>query len=322
MRLREGLRVVRRADDEVQVGTDPRWAVRIGGLRPDEVAALVAVDAEAGHRTLPIGTERLREVAHQLDQAHLATSRTASRVRRGPGSYDVAAWDLVDGTGRERLARRAAAGVGVLGLGPTGLSAALHLAAVGVGTVLVDDDRPVRSLDVGPWGYRWEDVGVERTVVAARILRDVAPDVVLESTRVPDVLVVVEHGAADPVRAALLLSEGVPHLSVLVREVDVVVGPLVTRTGAPCLHCVELHHSDLDPAWGRVADAVARPAREGAEGAVLASVAGAVASAAVVDHLDTGAPLAASYEIGLPDAIPRRRDWAAHPSCGCAAQSS
>ncbi|MBN9375247.1 MAG: hypothetical protein J0I40_07635, partial [Cellulomonas sp.] len=41
MRLRTGLPVLRRGADEVQVGTDPRWAVRLTNLAPDEVEALV-----------------------------------------------------------------------------------------------------------------------------------------------------------------------------------------------------------------------------------------------------------------------------------------
>ena len=45
MRLRTGLRVLRRTATEVQVGTDPRWAVRLPGLTPAEADLLQAVDA-------------------------------------------------------------------------------------------------------------------------------------------------------------------------------------------------------------------------------------------------------------------------------------
>ena len=43
MRLRPGLRALRRGDGEVQVGTDPRWAVRLTGLTPDDVDTLVGL---------------------------------------------------------------------------------------------------------------------------------------------------------------------------------------------------------------------------------------------------------------------------------------
>jgi len=359
MRLREGLRVVRRSDTEVQVGTDPRWAVRITDLTPDEVAALLTADAvpgpsgadgsTAGRGALPTHTSRLRAIADQLVAAQLAHAATdgrpnarsdgrpgggidgrsdgrsdgwsVGRVLRGTGTADAQAWDLVDGTGRDRVAARAQQVVGVLGLGPTGTTVALALAASGVGTVLVDDARPVRSTDVGGCGYRWSDVGRQRDAVVARMVRDAAPRVAIESTRVPDLLVVVEHGATDPVRAADVLATGVPHLSVVVREADVVVGPLVVDGDGPCLRCLDLHRADADTAWPAVAEGLSRPARDGDEVGVLAGIAGGLAAAAALGFLDRNEPLAASYEVGLPDAVPRRRDWAVHPSCGCTAQS-
>src|SRR5690606_35179482 len=43
MRLRPGVRVLWRAPGEVQVGTDPRWALRLTGLLPAEERALGAL---------------------------------------------------------------------------------------------------------------------------------------------------------------------------------------------------------------------------------------------------------------------------------------
>lgn len=331
MRLREGLRVVRRSDTEVQIGTDPRWAVRVTDLTPDEVVALLAADGVPGpssavgsstaHHVLPTHTARLRTVCDQLVAAQLAEPAPAGRSVRGTGTADAQAWDLQDGSGRARVAARAQRVVGVLGLGPTGTTAAVTLAAAGVGTVLVDDARPVRSTDVGACGYRWSDVGRQRDTVVARMVRDAAPRAAVESSRVPDLVVVVEHGATDPVRAADVLATGVPHLSVVVREADVVVGPLVVDGDGPCLRCLDLHRADADPAWAVVADGLARPARDGDEVGILAGAAAATAAAAALAYLDRRAPLSATYEIGLPDALPRRRDWAVHPSCGCTAQS-
>ncbi|HWJ85288.1 MAG TPA: hypothetical protein VNR62_07665 [Cellulomonas sp.] len=369
MRLRDGLRIVRRSETEVQVGTDPRWAVRITGLTPDEVVALLAADERgpgttarrtsdpareppsgvrrppsarrlgAGGRPesrgddaqtadarpprpgeLPTHTDRLREICDQLVAAQLAEATTAGRAMRGTATADAHVWDLQDGSGQARVTARAQRTVGVLGLGPTGTTIAVTLAASGIGTVLVDDSRPVRSTDVGPCGYRWSDVGRERETVVTRMLRDTAPRVVVDGSQVPDLLVIVEHGATDPVRAADVLVTGVPHLSVVVREADVLVGPLVVDGGGPCLRCLDLHRADEDPAWPLVADALSRPAHDGDEVGVLAGSSASVAAAAVLAFLDRGEPLPATYEIGLPDAVPRRRDWAVHPSCGCTAQ--
>ena len=318
MRLREGLRVVRRAAGEVQVGTDPRWAVRITDLAPDEVAALVDAD-EPHHGALPAGTARLRDVAAQLATAHLTQPPGAERRLHGPAGADARVWDLHDGHGTARIARRAARTVGVLGLGPTGTTVAVTLAAAGIGTVLVDDSRPVRSADVGPCGFRWADVGRDREQVVTRLLRDTAPDVAVDADAEPDLLVLVEHGASDPVRAATLMAADVPHLAVVVREADAVVGPLVVAGAGPCLRCLDLRRAEIDAAWPAVADALSRPARDGTEPGVLAAAAGALAAAAALAFLDQDTRLTASYELDLADAVPRRREWAAHPSCGCTA---
>ena len=318
MRLREGLRVVRRSGSEVQIGVDPRWAVRIADLAPDEVAALVEAD-EPGRGTLPTTTRRLRDVAAQLAVAQLAEPPGAERRMNVPAMADARMWDLHAGDGRARIARRAGRTVGVLGLGPTGATVAVTLAAAGVGTVLVDDQRPVRSTDVGPCGFRWGDVGRDREQVVTRLLRDTAPDVVVDASSEPDLLVLVEHGASDTVRAATLMAADLPHLAVVVRDADVVVGPLVVAGAGPCLRCLDLRRSEVDDAWLTVADALSRPARDGAEPGVLATVAGSLAAAAVLAYLDNDARLTATYEMDLVDAVPRKREWAVHPSCGCTA---
>jgi len=318
MRLREGLRVVRRSDTEVQVGTDPRWAVRVTDLAPDEVESLVgADDGRAGE--LPTHTARLRAIAAQLAAAQLAEPRAAHRLPTGPAGADARMWHLIDADGPGRIQRRAERTVGVLGLGPTGATIATALAAAGVGTILVDDPRPVRSVDVGPCGFRWGDVGRARQQVVMRLLRDTAPAVVVDATTDPDILVLVEHGAADPVRAAMLVARELPHLAVVVRDADATVGPLVVAGDGPCLRCVDLRRADVDAAWPTVADGLSRPARDGAEPGVLAGAAGALAAATVLAYLDRGTRLAATYEIDLADAVPRRRGWAVHPSCGCTA---
>ncbi len=210
--------------------------------------------------------------------------------------------------------------VAVLGLGPTGLGLAVGLAAAGVGTVLLDDARPVRSVDVGVSGYRWADVGSVREQVGARILRDVAPHVATSAERRADVVVLVEDGASDPVRAPVLLSRGTPHLSVVVREASTVVGPFVVPGTGPCLRCLDLHRGDTDPAWPTTSDQL----RDGAtadEPGVVATVCAGVGTAAVLAHLDgaSGWAPGVTLEVAWPDAVPRRRVWAVHPECGCTA---
>ena len=302
MRLRTGLAVLRRGDDEVQVGTDPRWAVRLTGLTPPEVEALLARRLDAGPRTSAL--------ADELALAGLAVPDDAP---------DALAWGLL-GPGDEpaaRTRRREAACVGVVGLGLTGLGVAAGLAAAGIGAVLLDDERPVRAADVGAVGYRWSDVGRPRERAAARLLRDIAPAVDADGPATADVLVVVESGAADPARGERLVSLDVTHLSVVVREADIVVGPLVVPGAGPCLRCLDLHRTDLDPAWPLLLSQLA--GGDAAEPGPVATVAAGLAVAAVLGVVDGLAPVVGrAWEVGLPDAVPRERSWVPHPRCGCA----
>jgi hypothetical protein len=306
MRLRTGLPVLRRGAGEVQIGTDPRWAVRLTGLAPAEVDALVA-------RGLTTARPRLRALAEELALAGLAVPNET--IDGGPAAL---VWGLLrpDDDPSARARRRSDACVGVIGLGPTGLGIAAGLAAAGVGTVLLDDERAVRSIDVGAGGYRWSDVGRPREEAATRLLRDVSPAVEVDGGGNPAVLVVVEGAAADPARGERLVSLDATHLSVVVREADTVVGPLVVPGAGPCLRCLDLHRADVDPAWPLLLSQLvgADPAEPGP----VATVAAGLAVAAVLAVVDGQPPrLGSTWEIGLPDAVPRERSWAVHRRCGC-----
>jgi len=321
MRLRAGLRVLRRGTTEVQVGTDPRWAVRLTDLSPAESTLLIALDdgAQAPRSDDPI----LRLLA----DAHLSETGPRAQELRGPAGIDARSLSLLrpGGDGAAVVRARAGTVVGVLGLGPTGLGIAAGLASAGVGTVLLDDARPVRSTDVGPAGYRWTDVGSARVGVAARLLRDVAPHVSTESLRPPDLVVLVESDVADPVRGPALVTAGTAHLSVVVREADTLVGPLVVPGTGPCLRCLDLHRTDADPAWPVLLSQLrARRDPDGGEPAVTACVASGLATAAVLGHLDgmPTHPAGTVFEIAVPAAVPHRRAWAVHPECGCTALPS
>lgn len=328
MRLRAGLRVLRRTPTEVQVGTDPRWAVRLPDLTPAEADLLQAVDARTELSDLPrladgmVDPDRVRALVAALAEAGLTTDGRRRSVVHGAGAVDAEVWSLlrVDGNGADVVRARRDAVVAVLGLGPTGLGIAVGLAAAGVGTLLVDDERPVRSVDVGVCGYRWADAGSVREHVTARVLRDVSPHVSTVSDRSPDAVVLVEDGVADPGRGPVLVTGGVAHLDVVVREADTVVGPFVVPGAGPCLRCLDLHRGDADPSWPAVAAQLHAGGIADEAGPVAAVCAG-LAVAAVLAHLDRSPGLAPgiTFEVSSPDAVPRRRTWAVHPECGCTA---
>ncbi|NUU18278.1 thiamine biosynthesis protein ThiF [Cellulomonas humilata] len=329
MRLRAGLRVLRCTATEVQVGTDPRWAVRLTDLTAAEADLLGSVDPRTDLTALVSGAavggvdpERATVLVALLVDAQLTDQRSPVAALRGPASVDAEVWSLLraDGDGAGLVRARADRVVAVLGLGPTGLGIAVGLAAAGVGTLLLDDERPVRSSDVGGCGYRWSDAGSAREQVAARLLRDVAPHVSTATDRRPDLVVLVEDRVADPARGPALVSGATPHLGVVVREADTVVGPLVVPGKGACLRCLDLHRTDADGSWPSLVAQLSTGATPG-EPAVTAAVCAGIGAAAVLAHLDglVGLGPGVTYEVSLPDAVPRRRAWAVHPECGCTA---
>ena len=139
-------------------------------------------------------------------------------------------------------------------------------------------------------GYRWADVGLAREHVAARLLRDVAPHVSDGArTARPDVVVLVEDGVADPVRGTAPWSPtATAHLSVVVREADALVGPLV-RARAPARACAASTCTAPTPTpRGRRSPRSSRAGgdRRRARGDVARASAPALAAAQVLAHLD------------------------------------
>ena len=57
------------------------------------------------------------------------------------------------------------------------------------------------------------------------------------------------------------------------------------------------------------------------EPVALAALGAALAAAEALTYLDAGVPRTrgATYEIAMPDLLPRLRAWAVHPDCGCTA---
>jgi len=308
---------------QVRVGLDPRWSVALADLSPSAARALSTLprgsDDERSLRT----AMRRESVPADEETAVLAHLRDAHLLvpARTPDSPDAATWGLLaaDGDAAAVLARRRSAVVRVCGLGRLGTGLAVTLAAAGVGRLELVDDGPVTRHDIGPSGLALRDVGSPRATAAARAVHDAAPGVrTLPAGGEVDLVVLVEHHVADPARHRPLVTDAVPHLSVVAREATVLVGPLVRPGRTPCLRCLDLHRTDADPGWPALAAQLACRAPEGVE-SVLAAVAAPLAAAQALALLDgrTATVEGATLEIALPDAVPRLARWAAHPACGC-----
>lgn len=317
-----------RGPTQVQIGTDPRWAVVLADLDPSAARALhragpgARLDAlRAAFREDGVAQQEVDAVVAHLQAARLLVpAGSPSDTPEGIAAGLLSA----DGDGSAVVQRRSRALVRVEGLGRLGTALCLALAGAGVGALQLRDERAVTRHDLALGGLGPSDVGTTRSAAVLRVLREVAPQVRTSTVaaRRPDVVVVVEAGAADPVRYTALRDDDLVHLSVVLREASVLIGPLVVPGRSACLRCLDLWRAGQDEGWPAVAAqlvATAQTSRAGQD-ATLASVGAATAAAQVVAHVDGRVTQLhdATVELRLPDAWPRRTPWAVHPACGCA----
>jgi bacteriocin biosynthesis cyclodehydratase domain-containing protein len=320
--LRPGVRVLWRGPGTSQIGIDPRCAVVLEGLDPVQQGLLEQLPRLGGEpelnayaRGLGVGRAPVRALMDRLEERGYV-------IRGVPlhDSPDERYWHLAAVAGHERTRMRRTAHVVVSGLDQLGLRIAQILAQAGVGTVVLDDERPVTLDDLGVAGYRPPDLARPRRERAFALLRSASPMTALSAAggALPDLVVLVQHGAVDPVRTRPLMREDVMHLPVLVRELDVVVGPLVRPGEGPCLRCLDLHRTDEDPRWPAVATQVTTSPPAGTETS-LVWLGAALAAHQVLAVADGRGVLVAgtSLEVSATYPLPRYREWAVHPECGC-----
>jgi len=328
IRLRAGLSVLWRREGESQIGVDPRCAVVLENLTRGEQRVLDLLDSpdfapteadltRLGH-TVGVAPGRVRELLGLLDRSGVldhGSRRTGSAL--GP---EEAYWSRVlpGGDGAGLLAGRDHAVVRVCGLDHVGLRIATHLSEAGVGTLLLDDEHPVRRSDVGP--YEPIDVGRPRAERARALLRASYPRLrtQAEPGRGPDLMVAVFAAVADPVRLVPVLREDLEHLPVVIGDVDIAVGPLVRPGRGPCTRCLDLHRTEADPAWPAVATQMrcAAPAAAARQLGQIGAVVAAHQALAAIDGREVAVE-AATLEVGPLSPLPVLRQWTIHPECGC-----
>lgn len=281
-----------------------------GPRRRDLEAALGRVDAA--------GAARARQLLGMLELA-------GAVVTAAPGTAPAAGTGRDPRTGRDGRERHQGAGPGgslagaevaVVGGGGLGVALAVALAAAGARTSALVDDATVGPADVLPGGAAPADVGRRAAHVAAEAVHRLAPHVRTACPADPDLVLLVSAQVPDAPAGVPLVQAGTTHLSVVVRPGHVVVGPLVVPGRGACLHCVDLHHSDLDAGW---ADAV-RLLRRGAGRVVVPPPSTASLVTGLAAELAAGVPasLRAGVEVLLgPGGTTTWRRWSPHPACGC-----
>jgi hypothetical protein len=358
LQIKPGLRVVWRGADTVQIGLDPARGTVLEGLTPPDRDLVEHRTTSLDEAALPDpgpSADRARRLLRLLAESDVLIASRAGRgvlaqvARDAPRlAPDAEVWGVTypdAGDGWELVAARRERTVEVRGGGRTGMALVSALVGAGVGRVRLVDERRVRAVDVGPAGPSWEDVGARAGEAAERAAKRLrprpatggpGPNAGSDSGRArsgggeedgpADLVVLVRSAVADSLEATGLLADGVPHLSVVVRERGLVVGPLVVPGYGACLRCLDLHRTDRDAAWPRVlAQLAGRGAPRAAEETASALLGASLAALQVLCHLDgraRPAALGATLEVELPDGLASRRPWPPHPSCGCLSSGS
>jgi len=321
-RLGQGLRLVDRGDNTLQVGTDAPRRLILQHAPADAATVLRALDGRAALPLPETGSdaELWSDLFRRLaDAGLLGTTGPATEPvlgltgerahlthRYGANSADVL------------LARRADAIIEIRGAGRVASGVALQLAASGIGHLHHVPDRPVRRQDLLP-PMNESKLPDDRSRLAAR-LRAISDRIQVSAVAAhqrPNLVVIAGDGPADAAATTPLMDDGIPHLAVWAGPSRAVIGPLVLPGLSSCLWCAELTRTDADQGWPLVRQAVQSEPLPPAT--VLAAGAVALATAEVLDLVE------ATRRPGTVDGtlewdathLPRRRSWLPHPECRC-----
>ncbi len=293
------------------------------GCSPARAGRLLTLLRDNGLLAVPVG--RGQDGMRADERERIAVETGSGAVT---GAVTGAEAEAVTGAARRgsALAARRRANVQVFGAGRVGATVAGLLATAGVGGVDVVDGGPTRPEDTGVGGPALSDVGRSRGDATRAWLRSLAPSVVLAPQPCPDLVVL-----APPRRHLLTtqvdaLPRGAVHLLAEVRDTVGIVGPMVVPGRSPCLRCLDLTRTGLDPAWPVLAAQLAAPSPSVQPcDAALAQLVAAQAVLQVltlIDGVGTPASLGGTLELALPDWRVRRRSWPAHVGCDCGASSA
>ena len=286
-RLRAGTPVLRRADDEVQLGLHPGHALLLRGrgalgLLPHLDGTATRAELDALGAADGLTAAQVAEVLHQLDRAGL--------LEPAP--------PLLGGCRAVRVV-----GAGVLGQQVVEL-----LLTAGLDVYLAD-----AGSTAGAGHLRWP-----REPGAAGRLLPVNHWSKPDGVAVALTVVAVDTVEVDRVLTAHLLRTDQPHLLLRSGGSVVTVGPLVLPGRSACLRCTDLARRDADPGWPVLLRQLTRLHQPA--GPVLAAWAAGVAAAQVLAHLGGSVPesAGATLELDETDYLMRWRAWPQHAGCGCA----
>jgi bacteriocin biosynthesis cyclodehydratase domain-containing protein len=346
LRINPGLRLVERAD-AVQIGFGARGVVISGTDHGDRAFLKLLrrgvpagqLDAVAGR--CGVSADRARGLLAALEPVLVDSSGPGlAGLRADRLAPDSAHWSAVYGCDSgELLARRADAAVHLIGLGRTGGAIACALAAAGVGTLLLEDAAAVRPADIGSGAYRLGDVGLNRAQAARKMIAHIDPTTathIMPNTTAPgtaakrprflDLIVYTDRDVPSPEAAQALAECGNPHLPVLLRECDALVGPLVVPGETACLDCVDRHQAQQDSGWNEISAllrdeaAADLPSVDEVAQSIAAAGLAALQVLLFLDGRNRPAAWSAVLQLRAGDGTVSRHEYEPHAGCVCQLQ--
>jgi bacteriocin biosynthesis cyclodehydratase domain-containing protein len=324
-RLRAGLAVLRRGNDEIQIGLDPRRATVVSDLPASviDVASALSGGSTAAELLAHVGptdTAQLHALLTRLTDLGLVedASAPATAVPRRLAADET--------TAKVRRAvsdpyTRADAAVTIHGDGRLAVAIGCQLAAAGIGGVHVDARGTVGAEDVGA-GLSTDDIGRPRHTAAHDAIRQVDGTVRTHEQR-PDLVVLTDALVPDPAIVADLMRRSLPHLPVRIRDGVGLVGPLIVPGKTACLTCADRHRADRDPHWPMLAAQLAGRSQFADLPTVHATAGLAVTQVLMVLRglTDPGPRLPTVWnralELDAVDGTIVHRPWPPHAQCDC-----
>ena len=135
-----------------------------------------------------------------------------------------------------------------------------------------------------------------------------------------DLAVLVGYYVLAPWHLSFWLRRDVPHLPVVFSDTGVRIGPVLTPGSGPCLYCLELAHSDEDPAWPALATQLLGR-RSAAETPLLSTEASVLAVRRVLSALRTDDEPDRDAVTLTVSGTSTRRALARHDGCLCSAEA-
>lgn len=279
----------------------------------------------------------IRPVAAKSTLSGLRTDRLGPDINQWSAAYELDAAPLME--------RRNRAAVLITGLGRTGSTIAQALAAAGIGTLLLEDRYLVSAADVGAGSFRLCDIGMSRPAAVRRQIHHIDPTVQAHALHrsgpgaateasffTLDLVIQVANDITDERLQSQLMHKEQAHLPVVLRDRDVLIGPLVIPGLTACVACVDKHRADLDPQWMKICQAMRdrataapqtpeAPPEESAT-ALFAAGSAVLQTLLLIDGVNRPSGWSMVTRLRAADGSSTTHRYERHPGCGCSVQAS